>query len=74
MANFVHTAEIYASGHSEVVFGKALKELGWRRESYVISTKIYFGDGTSGPNDRVSDENCNASYLTFLGPLSQTHC
>lgn len=38
--NFFDTAEAYASGDSEVEMGKALKELGWPRDEYVLSTKV----------------------------------
>jgi len=41
--NFFDNAEVYASGKSEEVMGTALKQLGWRRGSYLISTKFYWG-------------------------------
>ena len=41
--NFFDNAEVYASGKSEEVMGAALKKLGWRRGSYLVSTKIYWG-------------------------------
>ena len=41
--NFFDNAEAYASGKSEEVMGAALKQLGWRRGSYLISTKFYWG-------------------------------
>jgi len=41
--NFFDNAEVYAGGKSEEVMGAALKELGWRRGSYLISTKLYWG-------------------------------
>ncbi len=41
--NFFDNAEVYEGGRSEEVMGAALKRLGWRRGSYLISTKIYFG-------------------------------
>ncbi len=47
--NFFDNAEGYAAGEAEVVMGKAIKELGWRRESIVVSTKIFWGG--DGPND-----------------------
>jgi len=47
--NFFDNAEGYASGESERVMGQAIKDLGWRREDLVISTKIFWGG--SGPND-----------------------
>ncbi len=42
-ANFFDNAEVYAGGKSEEVMGAALKKLGWRRGSYLVSTKFYWG-------------------------------
>jgi aryl-alcohol dehydrogenase-like predicted oxidoreductase len=39
--NFFDTAEIYGFGEAETQMGKAFKELNVRRESIVVSTKIY---------------------------------
>ncbi len=41
--NFFDNAEAYASGESEIIMGKALKDLGWARDSYCVSSKVYFG-------------------------------
>ena len=41
--NFFDNAETYAHGKSEEVMGMALKKLGWRRSSYLISTKFFWG-------------------------------
>ena len=41
--NFFDNAEVYAGGKSEEVMGAALKKLAWRRGSYLVSTKVYFG-------------------------------
>jgi len=41
--NFFDNAEVYAGGKSETVMGNALKKLKWRRGSYLISTKFYWG-------------------------------
>jgi len=50
--NFFDNAESYASGKSEEVMGLALKKLGWRRGSYMVSTKIYWG-----LNENVNEKN-----------------
>jgi voltage-dependent potassium channel beta subunit len=42
--NFFDNAEAYAKGESETIMGKALKELKWPRNSYIVSSKVYFGD------------------------------
>jgi voltage-dependent potassium channel beta subunit len=41
--NFFDNAEAYASGKSEEVMGAALKQLGWRRGSFLVSTKFFWG-------------------------------
>jgi len=47
--NFFDNAEGYARGQAEIVMGNVIKKLGWKRESYVVSTKIFWGG--DGPND-----------------------
>ena len=47
--NFFDNAEAYAKGNAEIVMGNILKRTGWRRESYIVSTKIFWGG--DGPND-----------------------
>jgi voltage-dependent potassium channel beta subunit len=50
--NFFDNAEVYAGGKSEEVMGAALKQLGWRRSSYLVSTKFYWGI-----HDHVNEKN-----------------
>jgi voltage-dependent potassium channel beta subunit len=57
--NFFDNAEVYAGGKSEVLMGNALKHLGWERESYIISTKFYWGIA-DGPNRK---NTLNRKYL-----------
>jgi voltage-dependent potassium channel beta subunit len=57
--NFFDNAEVYAKGKSEVIMGNVLKKLGWRRESYVVSTKFFWGLN-DGPNEK---NTLNRKYL-----------
>ncbi|HRA65073.1 MAG TPA: aldo/keto reductase [Caldilinea sp.] len=57
--NFFDNAEAYARGESEVIMGQILKRAGWRRASYVVSTKFYWGLN-DGPNER---NTLNRKYL-----------
>jgi voltage-dependent potassium channel beta subunit len=41
--NFFDNAEGYEAGASETVMGAALTELGWSRDSYVVSSKVFWG-------------------------------
>jgi len=50
--NFFDNAESYAGGKSEEVMGAAIRQLGWRRGSYLISTKFYWG-----LHDNVNEKN-----------------
>jgi voltage-dependent potassium channel beta subunit len=43
--NFFDNAEIYARGQSEIVMGEILKKKDWRRDSYTVSSKAFFGLG-----------------------------
>lgn len=47
--NFFDGAEVYAKGEAERSMGRVLKQVGWRREGLVLSTKIFWGG--DGPND-----------------------
>ena len=42
--NFFDNAEAYAGGESERMMGKAMGSVGWPRHSYVVSTKILWGE------------------------------
>jgi voltage-dependent potassium channel beta subunit len=41
--NFFDNAEGYEAGQSEVVMGQALKELDWPRETWIVSSKVFWG-------------------------------
>jgi voltage-dependent potassium channel beta subunit len=58
--NFFDNAEVYAKGESERIMGEALKALGWRRSSYLVSTKFFWGLH-DGPNEKST---LNRKYLT----------
>ncbi len=58
--NFFDNAEAYAQGQSEIIMGNVLKRAGWRRASYVISTKFFWGLN-AGPNEK---NTLNRKYLS----------
>jgi voltage-dependent potassium channel beta subunit len=41
--NFFDNAEAYANGKSELVMGKILKKLGWGRDTFIVSSKVFWG-------------------------------
>ena len=57
--NFFDNAEVYAKGASESIMGEVLARSGWRRSSYLVSTKFYWG-----LHDGVNEKNTlNRKYL-----------
>ena len=50
--NFFDNAEVYANGAAEEVMGECLQRLGWRRDSYSVSSKAYFGIAERKPTQR----------------------
>ncbi|MCX8485806.1 MAG: aldo/keto reductase [Crocinitomicaceae bacterium] len=50
--NFFDNAEIYAHGKSEEVMGAILKKKNWARDSYIVSSKVFFGNGGQLPTQK----------------------
>ena len=50
--NFFDNAEIYARGKSEEVMGSILKKKNWTRDSYIVSSKVFFGNGGQLPTQK----------------------
>jgi voltage-dependent potassium channel beta subunit len=59
--NFFDNAEIYARGKSELVMGEILKKKNWRRDSYIISSKAFFGLG--GDDLKPTQRGLNRKHL-----------
>jgi voltage-dependent potassium channel beta subunit len=57
--NFFDNAEVYAKGQAETIMGAALKTMSWRRASYLVSTKFFWGLD-DGPNEK---NTLNRKYL-----------
>jgi len=60
--NFFDNAEVYAQGRSEEIMGRALKQLGWPRLNYVVSTKFFWGLDRQGEAVNRKD-TLNRKYL-----------
>src|SRR5437762_9513201 len=41
--NFFDNAEVYADGESEKIMGNVLKKVGWRRDTFCVSSKVFWG-------------------------------
>lgn len=64
--NFFDNAEGYAEGKSEIVMGNILKAKKWERDTFVVSSKVFFGAERKGPNQiglsrKHIIEACNAA-------------
>jgi voltage-dependent potassium channel beta subunit len=58
--NFFDNAEAYAGGESERIMGEAIRELGWPRNRYVVSSKFFWGLD----DDPNTNHTLNRKYLT----------
>lgn len=50
--NFFDNAEVYAAGRSEEIMGEILRKKGWARDTYILSSKAFFGAGGKLPTQR----------------------
>src|SRR5512132_1330887 len=57
--NFFDNAESYAHGGAETIMGEVLRKKAWRRASYIVSTKFFWGLN-AGPNEK---NTLNRKYL-----------
>ena len=48
--NFFDNAEVYAKGQSEIVMGEILKKANWNRDTFLVSSKVFWGGEL--PNQR----------------------
>ncbi|MBV67807.1 MAG: aldo/keto reductase [Candidatus Marinimicrobia bacterium] len=62
--NFFDNAEAYASGKSEILMGKILKKLNWTRDTYIVSSKAFWGGQLptqKGLSKKHLHDACNAA-------------
>lgn len=50
--NFFDNAEVYAAGRSEEVMGDILSSRNWPRDTWMVSSKVFFGAGGKLPTQR----------------------
>jgi voltage-dependent potassium channel beta subunit len=58
--NFFDNAEVYAGGESEAIMGRVVEQLGWKRHTYVLTTKVFWG--IDGPLVNMQN-TLNRKYL-----------
>lgn len=61
--NFFDNAEAYAGGLSEEIMGNILKKSGWRRDSYIISSKVFFGADEGTGNLMPTQKGLNRKHI-----------
>ena len=62
--NFFDNAEAYASGKSEILMGNILKKLKWDRDTYIVSSKVFWGGELptqKGLSKKHIHDACNAA-------------
>ena len=62
--NFFDNAEAYASGESELLMGNVLKKLNWDRDTYIVSSKVFWGGELPtqrGLSKKHIHDACNAA-------------
>lgn len=62
--NFFDNAEVYHGGESERLMGNALAKLGWSRDSYAVSSKVFWGGDAvmqNGLNRKHVFDACHAA-------------
>ena len=55
--NFFDNAEAYANGEAEIVMGRILKKKGWGRDTFVVSSKVFWG------GDRPNQEGLSRKHV-----------
>lgn len=66
--NFFDNAEIYARGKSELVMGSILKKTAWNRDTFVVSSKVFWGGdkpNQTGLSRKHIFEACHAALKRF---------
>jgi len=62
--NFFDNAEAYASGKSEKLMGKIIKTLNWNRDTFIVSSKVFWGGDKPtqlGLSKKHIHDACNAA-------------
>ena len=62
--NFFDNAEAYANGKAEEVMGSILRKTGWPRDTFLVSSKVFWGGGLpnqSGLSRKHVIEACHAA-------------
>ena len=55
--NFFDNAEAYAEGRAEIAMGNILKKKGWPRDTFVVSSKVFWG------GDRPNQEGLSRKHV-----------
>lgn len=76
--NFFDNAEVYAEGRAEEVMGRIIQKAGWSRDTFLVSSKVYWGGdkpNQTGLSRKHVWEACHAALRRFrLDYLDLYYC
>lgn len=67
--NFFDNAEVYEQGKSEELMGAAIKNLGWGRDTFIVSSKVFWG-GTKPTQRGLSKKHVHDACHAALKRLN----
>jgi len=71
--NFFDTADVYSSGVSEKILGKAIKKYNFQRSKIVVATKVFFNFDEEKLDEVFYGKNAEDYGLINQGGLSRKH-
>lgn len=71
--NFFDTADMYSMGASEQVLGRALKDYGGARDTYVVATKVFNPTGEAANQRGLSRKHIMSAIDASLRRLGMDH-
>jgi predicted oxidoreductase len=66
--NFFDNAEGYEHGNAELVMGEALAQLKWSRDSYAVSSKVFWG------GEKPTQKGLSAKHVTDAAHAALNAC
>jgi len=61
--NFFDNAEAYAGGRSEMVMGNILRNMGWSHETFLVSSKVFWGGQHNVRPARPNEEGLSRKHV-----------
>jgi voltage-dependent potassium channel beta subunit len=61
--NFFDNAEAYAGGRSEIVMGNILRKMDWSHETFLVSSKVFWGGEHNARPARPNEEGLSRKHV-----------